>query len=160
MIENSSPNIPLKKEIAEAQEHARNNVSILEAESGRLERLISTQKRELVAQEGAKLDVERALAQVQDNLIDAKEQFDSVEKSRNALLVEIDTKNKEIAQKTKEIDEKEAKLNEKERELTQLSEKLNDKEKALSTEKSQFTAEKESFSKKIIVLNAALKDIT
>ena len=91
MIEQPS-SVPTSEEIQKATEAARNNVTVLEAESVRLDRLIGSQKRELIAQEGAKKDIEDLIELAEGKLTILESEIESFK----GLLEELKTKSSPI----------------------------------------------------------------
>ncbi len=73
--------VPTTEDVQKALEAARNNVTVLEAEAVRLDRLIGSQKRDLIAQEGAKRDLEDLITVAEGKLAILETQIDSSEQS-------------------------------------------------------------------------------
>lgn len=90
---NSPSTIPLKDEILLAEEQARNRVSILEAEAGRFERLISTQKRELTTLDGTLNDLKNQIDDITLARINLVKEVADLTKTKTTLQEDI----KEIA---------------------------------------------------------------
>lgn len=87
---------PTNTEIEKALEAARNNVTVLEAEAVRLDRLIGSQKRELIGQEGAKRDIEDQIVLVEGKLAILETQYNSLKASSLAIEEENEAKRTEL----------------------------------------------------------------
>lgn len=115
---------PISDELVKAMEQARNNVSLLEAESGRFERLILSQKRELVSLNGAIKDTQNnldgLLAKVSEVvkeiaiLGEAKSNLladvSGIELSNTQMRAKIAQQQEELANKANTLDDKEKTL--------------------------------------------------
>jgi len=136
MLEQPS-SVPTSKEVAKSLEAARNNVSVLEAEAVRLDRLVVSQKRELISQEGAKRDIEDLIAVAEGKLAILDTQIESLEASKTAIEASIEAKKTELDERElavsgreTEVAAKEAGLLSREVDLKKAEEDYSDKNEA------------------------------
>lgn len=129
---------PTSEEIAKALENARNNVSILEAESVRLDRLIGSQKRELVAQEGAKRDIDDLIVIAEGKLAILDAQIESQEKSLSLLEAEAESKKTELVAREEAVEKTEEVIKQKEADLLSREAILESSEELLIQKEVEF----------------------
>lgn len=139
MIDQPS-SVPIDAEILKAQEAARNNVTILEAESVRLDRLIGSQKRELIGQEGAKRDIEDQITLVEGKLAILEAQLESSEQSYADVIGQLNAANefytdtqKRTEALSRGLDEREAAVTERENSVTMAESDLKQREDAFTS---------------------------
>lgn len=137
MLEQPS-SAPTNKDVEKALEAARNNVSVLEAESVRLDRLVTAQKRELISQEGAKRDIEDQITIAEGKLSILETQIDSLKKSKSVIEAEVEAKGKELVEREKEIAHRESLLTGREAAVEVREKKIEQSEKDLVTRTSSF----------------------
>lgn len=124
MISETSTNIVLPEDVQSAILSARNNVSLLEAEAGRLERLILSQKRELVSLDGALKDIKeqidvitenrifvtREVAVLNESKLQLEQKIREIELSNTKTRAEIDAREVEVSKRESDVAEAERKL--------------------------------------------------
>ena len=120
--------VPVKAEILAAEEAVRNNVTLLEAESQRLERLISSQKRELISLDGALVDVKDQLDLITSMRISVAKEVVVIEDKKESLTAEVKTLTNIIETTKAEIARREDELSGRESDITSAEEMLQEAE--------------------------------
>lgn len=155
MIEATSPNIVLPEDVQAAVLGARNNVSLLEAEAGRLERLISSQKRELVSLDGALNDIKSQLDTITQQRIEVVKEISILTESRDLIRVDINDITLRNNETRAEIDRREADIAERENTLAQAEQRQQEAVISL-TERTKYIEKEEGIiaSKKLTLSEA------
>lgn len=151
--------IPTKGDIDKATEVARNNVSILEAEAGRLERLISTQKRELIVQENTKADLELHLNELYLKIESAEVELDLKEKESVAMGERMKVTLQTLAEKETSLIERSSLLAQKESDITQRVESVTIRESQLALREAELSEDEEVLELKTKKLKQVLNEI-
>lgn len=159
MINSSSPSIPLPEDIINATEAARNNVSILEAESGRFERLISSQKRELVSIEGQKADLLKQVDDLKASIEVLVEDLSTKNTERTTLLGDISEMEKELQDKRAEFALRSKELDERENDIDKAESKLQEGILRHTSDSIKLEEDKKAFNAKVDALNKVLSNI-
>lgn len=123
MIEQPT-SIPLSKELNEALEKARNNVSLLEADSSRLGRLITTQNRELISQETSKQYLEDEIKKAETHLRLVSSQVSIKEQELTEVTFELNEKEEIFLKQSKVLSERELVIETKKQLIHEREEKL------------------------------------
>lgn len=121
---NQPTGLPTKKDIAAATEAARNNVSILEAEYARLDRLILGQKRELVTQENSKQYLEEEIERLSKQKGELAAEIEKEKAQQKEIANQNTTESEHLSKKRKELEAFELEINERERVLLGKEESL------------------------------------
>ena len=128
----SPSDIPIKAEILAAEEAGRNRVSILEAESGRIERLVLSQKRELVSLDGALNDIKNQIEEITLKRISIVNEITNLNKDKEILLADIKEMSLRNTETKAEIDLQQKELTERINIVTLRENAVQDRELSLS----------------------------
>ena len=150
---------PIKKELALAEEQSRDRVSILEAEASRFERLIMTQKRELISLENTKVDLVSQVEKLSKEIEGLKAEYFKVGEDRDRLLEIIAIEKAEQAKRSGERAIQDAHSDKRESLLDEKEQKMLKEQGFLVKAQELLTAEKDAFAAKVDVLSKALKEI-
>lgn len=151
--------VPIKKEVQKALEDARNNVSILEAETARLERLIASQKRELISQEAAKKDMEINLEALSKKTTEAQKQIESERASAEFLIGEAQKKHAEVLERERELVKQETDIKARLKELKDAEDDLQKRVNLFSREKETHFQEQKAHKEKMHQIKSAIEGL-
>lgn len=103
---------PLPEDVVTAIEAARNRVSLLEAEAGRFERLISSQKRELTTLDGSISDLQAQVELITSMKEAVSKEVTDLENQKASLEKDLKSTNASIKNSKAEIDSQRQEINE------------------------------------------------
>lgn len=142
---NQPSTVPVKEELLAAETAVRNNVSLLEAESIRFERLISSQKRELVTLNGSIDDIKDQTDAITLRRVEIVKEVSDLESKKVALVKDIESLTKIIDATKAEIAHREDELSGREADITSAENMLQEAEIA--------------FRERSVVLEQSIKEV-
>lgn len=159
MLDQPTSNTAIDIEILKATEAARNNVSILEVEAQRFEKLISTAKRELLALETSKKDYEHNIEKLKTDRENLTKEIDKNKEVLKSIQSQIATANLDLDAKKTEFSKIEAASEDVCKQLALEGEKLGELKDSLFQKEQNLNASVVDHTKKVDILKKALQDI-
>lgn len=148
--------VPIKKDVQKALEDARNNLAILEADTARLERLIASQKRELISQEAAKKDMETNLEALEKKTTEAQKQIASERESAEFLIKEAQKKHAEVLERENALVKQEAEMKSRMKDLKDAESDLQKRVNLFFREKEAHEQSKKEYNEKMAQIKSAI----
>ena len=146
------------KEMGAALTAARNNLSLLEAESARFEKIITAQKREVIVHEGTLKDYEKRINHAETLTIALGKEVVSSQKSLDAVLEILAERQTFLSKLGFEIGVKETALNQREAELMKKETSYVQEAHDLAKAKEALEKDRATFDEKVHRLKALFNE--
>jgi chromosome segregation ATPase len=151
--------VPVKKDVQAALDSARANVSLLEAETARLERIITSQKRDIIVNEGTLKDYDKRIDEATTKATAIATEVVSNERSLETLQALISDKQKSLESMVKGMAETAAEMLLKEKAFTAKETALAELKKELAKDRKTLEKDRTEFEAKVLRLKDTLKDL-